>query len=147
MGLHAAHATHFIGSLIWVSPIINAYSDENALARQKMLAGMMQHLGPFFTEIIHQGVQEGVFTTPYPEIASQVTINLIYDLAYTSGQMLISDHSDSVEAKQSDTFQRAETLYTAYSDALERILGAPKGSIHPMTTEALKAWFSPDDAL
>jgi hypothetical protein len=125
------------------------YSDENALARQKMLASTVEHLGPFFTEIINQGVREGVFTTPYPEIASQVTINLIYDLAYTSGQMLVADHSNSVhsnsvEAMHSDTLQRAETLFAAYSDALERVLGAPKGSIHLMAAEALKVWFSPD---
>jgi len=123
----------------------NWYSDENALARQKMLARTVEHLGPFFTEIIDQGVREGVFTTPYPEIASQVTINMIYDLAYTSGQMLVSDHSNSVEAKHTDTLQRAETLFAAYSDALERVLGAPKGSIHPMAAEALKMWFSLDN--
>src|SRR5512134_280584 len=45
------------------------YSDENALARQKMLAMTSQHVGPFFTEIVKQGVREGIFTTPYPEVA------------------------------------------------------------------------------
>jgi AcrR family transcriptional regulator len=118
------------------------YSDENALARQKMLARTVEHMSPFFTEIIKQGVHEGVFTTPYPEVASQVIMNLIYDLGYESGQMFISE-----EAKQSDNLQRIDTLYMAYSDVLERILGAPKGSIQFMTTEALKIWFSSDDPL
>ncbi len=118
------------------------YSDENALARQKMLSRTVQHLEPFFTEIIKQGVQEGSFTTPYPEIASEVTINLIYDLAYASGQMLISE-----EVRQRDNLQRIETLYAAYSDVLERVLGAPKSSIQFMTAEALKIWFSSDDPL
>jgi AcrR family transcriptional regulator len=118
------------------------YSDENALARQKMLAKSRQHLGPYFTKIIDQGVREGVFTTPYPEIASQVTINLFYDLAYTSGDLFISK-----EAQQNDAFQEAQILFAAYSDVLERILGAPKGSIQPLTDEALKAWFSANDTL
>jgi AcrR family transcriptional regulator len=116
------------------------YSDENALAREKVLASTMEHLGPFFTEIINQGVQEGTFTTSYPEVASQVTINLIYDLAYTSGQMLVSE-----TAKENVNLQQVETLYAAYSDVLERVLGAPKGSIHFMAAEAMKAWFSPDN--
>jgi hypothetical protein len=30
---------------------------------------------------------------------------------------------------------------------LERVLGAPKGSIQFMTAEALKIWFSSDDTL
>jgi len=112
------------------------YSDENALTRQKMLAKTAEHLGPFFTEIINQGVREGVFTTPYPEITSQVMINLIYDLAYTSGHLFISE-----EVQQGNTLAEAETLFTAYSDVLERILGAPTGSIQPMTTEAVRTWF------
>jgi AcrR family transcriptional regulator len=118
------------------------YSDENALARQKMLARTVEHMGPFFTEIIKQGVREGIFTTPYPEVAAQVIVNLIYDLAYDSGQMFIAE-----DVKESDNLRRIETLYTAYSDVLERILGAPKGSIQVMTTEALKIWFSSDDPL
>jgi AcrR family transcriptional regulator len=114
------------------------YSDENALAQQKMIAKTAQHLGPFFTEIINQGVREGVFTTPYPEITSQVTMNLIQDLAYTSSQMLLS-HNEN-------TFERAKTFFAAYSDVLERILGAPQGSVQLMTAETVKEWFSQEPA-
>jgi AcrR family transcriptional regulator len=120
----------------------NWYSDENALARQKMLTRTGEQMGPFFTEIIKQGVREGVFSTPYPEVASEVTINLMYDLAYASGQMLMSE-----EVKQSENLQQVETLYTAYGDVLERILGAPKGSIQLMATEALKVWISSESPL
>jgi AcrR family transcriptional regulator len=116
------------------------YSDENALARQKMLARTVAHMRPFFTEIIQQGVREGIFTTPYPEVASQVMLNLIYDLGYESGQMFISE-----DVKENENLQQIENLYAAYSDVLERVLGAPKGSIQVMTTEALKIWFSSDD--
>ena len=113
------------------------FSDENALARQKMLARTMEHMGPFFIAIIKQGVEEGIFSTPYPEVASEVSINLLYDLAYASGQMLMSE-----EIKESDNLRQVETLYAAYSDVLERVLGAPKGSIQFMAAEALKVWFS-----
>lgn len=116
------------------------YSDENALARQKMLARTIEHMGPFFTKIIEQGVQEGTFTTPHPEVAGQVTINLIYDLAYGSGQMFMAE-----DVKETENLRRIETLYAAYSDVLERVLGAPKGSIQVMTAEALSIWFSSDD--
>ena len=120
----------------------NWYSDENALARQKMLARTAEQMGPFFTEIIKQGVREGVFSTPYPEVASEVTINLMYDLAFASGQVLMSE-----EVKQSENLRRVETLYAAYGDVLERILGAPKGSIQLMATEALKVWISSESPL
>jgi len=120
----------------------NWYSDENALARQKMLARTAEQMGPFFTEIIKQGVREGVFSTPYPEVASEVTINLMYDLAYASGQVLMSE-----EVKQNENLRQVETLYAAYGDVLERILGAPKGSIQLMATEALNVWISSESPL
>jgi TetR/AcrR family transcriptional repressor of nem operon len=112
------------------------YSDENALARQKMFAMMVTHVTPLFIEIIHQGVQEGTFSTPYPEYASQVNVNLIQALGDTFAKMLLSG-----KAKHNNTLQEAENLIVAYNDALERVLGAPKGSIHLMDTDALKEWF------
>jgi AcrR family transcriptional regulator len=117
------------------------YSDENALARQKMFNMMIRHVTPLFVEIIKQGVEEGVFSTPHPEYASQVNINLIQGLGDTFARLLLSE-----EAKDSNAVQEAEKLIIAYNDALERILGAPKGSIHLMDTESLKEWFSQDDA-
>ena len=118
------------------------YSDDNALTRQKMLATTLENMGPFFTKIIKQGVREGVFSTPYPEVASQVTINLLYDLAYTSGNMLLSE-----EVRRGDNLQQVETLYAAYGDVLERVLGAPKGSIQFMAAEALKVWLVAESPL
>ena len=112
------------------------YSDENTLVRQKILAKMVEYDTPLFVEIIHQGVMEGVFTTPYPEYASQVNITLIQALGDTFAGMLVSE-----DAQHKHTLQRAENLVAAYNDALERILGAPQGSIHVMDKEALKEWF------
>jgi len=118
------------------------YSDENVLARQKMMALMVKYVTPLFMEIIHQGVQDGDFTMPYPEYASQVIINLVQPLGDTFARMILSD-----EMKNSNSLQEAQTLILAYNDALERILGAPNGSIHLMDAGALKEWFPPKDTL
>ena len=119
------------------------YSDENALARQKMTATMVKHVTPLFMEIIRQGVREGAFTTPYPEYATQVIIHLVQPLGDTFIQMLLSEEVEH----QPDILQQAETVVTAYNDAMERILGAPTGSIHLMDTAMLKEWFTPDETL
>ena len=116
------------------------YSDENALARQKMMVLMVKHMTPLFVEIIHQGVQEGVFTTPYPEYASQVIINLVQPLGDTFAEILLSENG-----KHSNPLQEAENIVVAYNDAMERILGSPKGSIRVMDTETLQEWFPPND--
>jgi AcrR family transcriptional regulator len=118
------------------------YSDENALARQKMMAMTVKYATPLFIEIIRQGVKEGTFTTPYPEYAGQMNIKLIQALGDTFAEMLISE-----EAKHDNVLQQAETLVAAYNDVLERVLGAPEGSIHLLNTEALKEWFPSNDTL
>lgn len=117
------------------------YSDENALARQKMLATMVEHVTPLFNEIVDQGVREGTFNVLYPEYVSDVIINLVQPLGDAFARMLLSE-----EPMQENALQRAEMMVIAYNDAMERILGAPKGSIHLMDTEALKVWFPADDA-
>ncbi len=114
------------------------YSDENALTRQKMQSKMFKYVTPLFVEIIEQGVREGVFTTRFPEHASHVNIHLIQSLGDTFAEMLLMEH-----AKQDNSLPRAEALIAAYNDALERVLGAPQGSIHLMDLQALKEWFSP----
>jgi TetR/AcrR family transcriptional regulator, transcriptional repressor for nem operon len=118
------------------------YSDENVLARQKMLATMVEHVTPLFMEIINQGIREGTFTVLYPEYVSDVIINLVQPLGDAFARMLLSE-----EAMHDHALERAEMMVTAYNDAVERILGAPKGSIHLMDTEALKVWFPPNDTL
>ncbi len=116
------------------------YSDENALARQKMMTMMVEHVTPLFIGIIDQGVREGTFTVSYPEYVSQVIIHLVQPLGDAFAHMLLSE-----EAIHDHALQRAEMMMIAYNEAIERILGAPKGSIHLMDTESLKQWFPPEE--
>jgi AcrR family transcriptional regulator len=116
------------------------YSDENALARQKMMVMMVEHVTPLFIQIIDQGVREGTFTVSFPEYVSQVIINLVQPLGDAFAQMLLSE-----EITHDHALQRAEMMIIAYNEAIERILDAPKGSIHLMDTESLKQWFPSDE--
>jgi AcrR family transcriptional regulator len=115
------------------------YSDENVLARQKMYALMVEHVSPLFDEIIQQGAREGVFTTPYPEYASQMFIGWVQSLGDIFANMLLTGTTGNEQA-----LQRAEHLVAAYNDAVERVLGAPQGSIQLMDPESLKEWFAAD---
>jgi len=118
------------------------YSDENALARQKMLATMERHTTPWFGEIIRQGNKEGVFKVLYPEYAPSIIINLVQPLGDAFAQMLLSE-----EVKGDHILQKAKALIATYNDAMERFLGAPKGSIHLMDTNMLKEWFPSDNGI
>jgi hypothetical protein len=90
--------------------------------------------------IIHQGIQEGVLTTSYPEQVGEVVLSLVQDLGETLAMLLLS-----FEPERAD-IRRVESIVAAYTDALERTLGIPEGSLQLTDTETLKEWFfSPGD--
>jgi TetR/AcrR family transcriptional regulator, transcriptional repressor for nem operon len=83
---------------------------------------------------IRQGVREGVLTTRFPDQAGDVVMALWQGLDETlSAQLLAPDPGP-------DCLQRMEGTVAAYTDAIERVLGAPSSSLHFVDAEMLKAW-------
>jgi AcrR family transcriptional regulator len=111
------------------------YSDDNAIVRQKISTAATKRFTPALTEIICQGIQQGVFATTYPDQVARVVLSLLQDLGDTIGRMLLSDDPDQ------DALHNVETTLAVYSDALERILGAPKGFLKLMDFETQEEWF------
>jgi TetR/AcrR family transcriptional repressor of nem operon len=117
-------------------------ADENAIVRQKMFSTSVKHVTPALAEIIRQGVEEGVFTTEHPEQVSHAIIYIIQGLGDTIIDLFISEeiHPDP------GNIEKTVMQYTqALSDAIERVLGAPSGSLKLIDTEALKEWFIPSE--
>lgn len=111
------------------------YADENAIVRQKVFTSTMKRMSPWITKIICQGIDEEVFETRYPEYACQINIYLLQGLSDTFVALLLSDEGDSSRLSQ------AGQILAAYNNALERVLGAPDGSIKLMERELLQEWF------
>jgi hypothetical protein len=115
-------------------------ADENAVVRQKMFSTSVKLVTPQLAEIIRQGVQEGVFTTTYPDQVSHAIIYILQGLGDTIIELFISNeaHADP---------QRIESTGKAYThalkDAMERVLGAPGGSLMLIDPDTLKEWFVP----
>ena len=111
------------------------YRDENAIVRQKLILTATKRIKPLVSEIINQGLQEGVFSTSYPEHVGEVVLSLGLALGDTLGQLLLSSEPGH------DDLQSIECTVATYNDALERVLGAPKGSLSLADTQTLKEWF------
>lgn len=117
------------------------YTDDNVLVCQKARAMLVKRVKPLLTVIIGQGVQEGVLTTLYPEHVSDVILSLQQGLEETLAGWFLSD-----EPKKREGLQQIESIVAAYIDALERILGAPRDSLHPVDIDMLKAWGASENA-
>jgi AcrR family transcriptional regulator len=113
------------------------YADENAIVRHKLYTARVKRLTPWLEEIIRQGVEEGVLTTPYPDQAARVVISLQEDLGYATVELLLSME------RSPDDLPRFERIVEAYADALERVLGAPAGCLQYTSREELSQWLTP----
>ncbi len=115
------------------------YSDENALFREKMFAYSMKKITPVLGEIIRQGIQEGVFNTAYPDHFGQVIIYIIQSLSTNVIDLLLE--ADKISQDDPGLMDTITTFCDAADDAIQRILGAPEGSIHVINPSMLKIWF------
>jgi AcrR family transcriptional regulator len=115
------------------------YTDSNALVRQKQEAAAMQRIAPMLADIVRQGIAEGVFTTSYPDQIGSMIWGVAQGIADDVADLLLTD------PQPSDALPRLEAIVGAYSEALERILGAPSGSLPLMDTDMLKKWLNEPD--
>ena len=115
-------------------------ADENAIVRQKMFSTSVKQVTPSLAEIIRQGVQEGVFTTAYPEQLSHAIIYLLQGLGDIIIELLIANETNP----DLSSIETTVLAYTnALSDTMERVLGAPPGSLKLIDPDTLKEWFLP----
>lgn len=117
-------------------------ADENAIVRQKLVSMTLKQVTPLLTTIIRQGVQEGSFTTSYPDQVCFVVIHILQGLSDIIMKLLIT-HNASVSPQQ---IEEAVTNYTfALRETLERVLGAPTGSLKLIDPADLQEWFTPSE--
>ncbi|MCB9762603.1 MAG: TetR/AcrR family transcriptional regulator [Alphaproteobacteria bacterium] len=113
------------------------YGDANALVRQKVDDAVRAHRAPLLTEIVHQGVREGVFSTPYPDQSGGLLLSLIQGMAGEHARLLWLRTPDL--APKACAARVAET-HAACMDAIERLLGAPGGSLYRVDAQAVMPW-------
>ncbi len=110
------------------------YKDDNAIVRQKQLAMALKRIAPMLEAIVRQGVDEGVFTTRYPDQVANLVLSLSLSLGDAWAGLLLSPDPPP------DARERIERLVAAYSEAFERVLGAPAGSLTLLDAELIEQW-------
>jgi len=110
------------------------YDDANVLLRQKQEDAIMKHFAPKLADIIRQGIAEGVFSTRYPDQFADTMLGLSRGMEDKIVGLLLADKPPP------DALAQLEAVVGAYYESLERILGAPAGSIWTGTMDVLKEW-------
>jgi len=116
------------------------YRDENAIVREKVEAAVLQQRAPLLAQIARQGVQEGVFTTSYPDHAGEVVMSLLQGMENAHARLLLSSEKERDVAR---AIEEVITTHAAYMEAIERVLGAPPNYLYRLDAEAVKMWVAP----
>lgn len=117
------------------------YADDNALMRQKTVGALIRRVEPLYVEIVRQGNREGVFKTTYPDRVGAVIIALIQSFGDDITPRLLAVD------RQKDDLENLIHIALAYNEALERVLGAPPGSIRLADKDIFAAWLAPDEEI
>ena len=113
------------------------YSDDNFVLRQKLSAGTAALSAQLLGDVIRQGIREGTLNTPFPDQAGEIAMNVLVDLSeMLAGEILKPDVAAA-------DLPRIEARVAAHTDALERVLGAPAGSLLIIEPATLRAWLAP----
>jgi AcrR family transcriptional regulator len=110
-------------------------SDDNAIVREKFRRAVVLRLTPLIAAVIRQGKAEGVFTATEPDDAAMVFVSLILAINQTATELYIGRQAEGI------AFDDVRTALNAYAEALERILGAPAGSMPLVDESVLHEWF------
>lgn len=95
------------------------HNEENFLLHQKMIRKALELSLPVLTDLLEQGIKEGVFKTPYP----RETIELMYMMFGNLQECLVLPGNNDQYYRR---IRAAENL-------VERVLGVESGSIHLMS--------------
>jgi len=113
------------------------YSDNNFVLRQKLSARTAAESATLLGDVIRQGICEGTLSTPFPDQAGEIAMNVLVNLS----EMLAADILKP-NLTPGD-IPLIEARVAAYTDALERVLGAPAGALPIIDPATLRAWLTP----
>jgi TetR/AcrR family transcriptional repressor of nem operon len=116
------------------------YNDENAVVRQKVVTTALVRLGPLLSAIFHQGLREGVMNTGYPDEVGGLFYSVFQNIGEPFMELVLSPNPAP------DRLLRLQRIFGLYSDVLERMLGAPPGSLPIVDEDALKEWLVAPEA-
>jgi AcrR family transcriptional regulator len=111
-------------------------TEENILLRYKLRIETSKAVASEMTKILEQGVEEGVFDVQFIPETAEIMVANIAKFSDTLNELFF--HPE----KYDDSLALAIRKHSAVQMAVERLLGAPAGSMPILDKETLIAWFT-----
>lgn len=115
------------------------YSDDNAIVRLKVDEATIARRAPLFDKIVDQGMREGSFRISNLGRVGEAILALLSAMGTAHAKLLLSLDTAPNPAP---VIEDILACYSAYMSAIERVLGAPDGSLHLQNPEPIEAWMA-----
>ena len=117
-----------------IKTIVNAlYNDKNLLLRHKMNKRSTELTLPLMSKVFEQGKNEGVFDIEYPEATARIILFFGTSLGEYNAKLMMSLDENP------DNIEEMKKHFNLYQTSIQRILGAPEGSIEIFDKEIVDA--------
>ncbi len=113
------------------------FMDENLRLRHRLQTEGRLATVALLSEVVAQGVAEGVFAVADAAISAEFAFAIIHTTFATFNELMLSQPPDNAALPAIQT--KVELAHAA----IERLLSAPAGSISLIDADALAAWFAP----
>ena len=110
-------------------------SDGNAIVREKLRRLTVSRMVPLLSAVIKQGIDEGVFQVASPDETATVFVSLMLGFQELANDYFIARQAGTI------TFAVVQRSVASFTEAFERILGIPKGSLTLTDESTLHFWF------
>lgn len=111
------------------------YSPDNLILNHNLKKETIRRAGPEFSKIIAQGVKEGVFKTDYALESAEIAYSIMASASDFIADIVLNPN------KYDNRLQLVKQKLIAIQTAVERVLGAPEGSLPFVDEEFLVKWF------
>jgi AcrR family transcriptional regulator len=110
-------------------------SDGNAIVREKVSRLSERIMNPLFSAVVRQGLDEGTLHVDSPDETAMVLVSLMLGFQKKATDLYVGRHSGAI------AFEVVQRSVAAHTEAFERILGIPKGSLTLTDEKTLRFWF------
>jgi AcrR family transcriptional regulator len=113
------------------------YADDNAIVREKVRVAFAARLRPLVAAIIRRGCDAGLFRVASPDQTARVVLGLTQDLTDALARQLLEAPVGARAAAEA-----MAGMIAATTEAIERLLAAPPGSIRLADTGLIDTWLA-----
>jgi len=110
-------------------------SDGNAIVREKVRRLTVSRMVPLLSRVVKQGIDEGVLKVSSPDETATVLVSLMLGVQDLAIDLFLARQAGTI------SFEVVQRTIASFTEAFERILGIPKGSVELTDQSTLHFWF------